>query len=222
MPLTTQFLTLETNTAGRDFAVGDLHGHVSQLHEQLADIGFDPSKDRLICVGDLIDRGPESADALKLLDEPWFYCVIGNHEELMLQSLRYHDSRMRMLWLNNGGDWIMNTDSSLWPGWLDAIESLPLGIEVTSASGTRYGITHADFPLLDWGEFATMSGDQLSQVIWARDNFRQRSEHKVRGVDWLVHGHNVTDNGESVQLGNRIYIEAGAYQGNRLILYPLL
>ena len=45
------------NTAGRDFAVGDIHGHFTRLQSALDKAGFEPSVDRLFSVGDLIDRG---------------------------------------------------------------------------------------------------------------------------------------------------------------------
>ena len=75
-----ELLRLPKNESGRDFVVGDIHGYVSRLMQQLDVVGFNPLTDRVICTGDLIDRGPESADALNLLDEDWFYSVMGNHE----------------------------------------------------------------------------------------------------------------------------------------------
>ena len=48
------------NIAGRDFAVGDIHGCFTELQRGLDAIGFNPNTDRLFSVGDLVDRGPES------------------------------------------------------------------------------------------------------------------------------------------------------------------
>src|SRR3546814_19725952 len=75
---------LPANTAGRDFIVGDLHGCLDLLQVELARIAFDPTRDRLFSVGDLTDRGPDSMGCLRLLREPWFYAVPGNHEDLLL------------------------------------------------------------------------------------------------------------------------------------------
>ena len=52
----------ELNTAGRDFGVGDIHGYFTKLQAALDAIGFNPAVDRLFSVGDLVDRGPESAE----------------------------------------------------------------------------------------------------------------------------------------------------------------
>ncbi|WP_240622171.1 metallophosphoesterase [Achromobacter mucicolens] len=59
------------NTKGRDLAVGDIHGHFGRLDAALAATRFSPEKDRLFAVGDLVDRGPESAEVLVWLKRPW-------------------------------------------------------------------------------------------------------------------------------------------------------
>ncbi len=46
------------NQAGRDFVVGDVHGCFRTLECALLEIEFDPSRDRLFGVGDLVNRGP--------------------------------------------------------------------------------------------------------------------------------------------------------------------
>ena len=100
MKLSASKSVLATNTLGRDFVVGDIHGHASKLMEQLDQLRFDIDKDRLICVGDLVDRGPESAQALALLNEPWFFSVLGNHELLMVSGLKYQNSQHKMYGCN--------------------------------------------------------------------------------------------------------------------------
>lgn len=56
-----------TNTQGRDFIVGDMHGCRAMIDTLLAHVGFDGSRDRLFSVGDLVDRGPDSEGCLDLL-----------------------------------------------------------------------------------------------------------------------------------------------------------
>ncbi|MDK2778322.1 MAG: metallophosphoesterase [Pseudomonadota bacterium] len=209
-------MRLPTNNKGRDFVVGDIHGYVSRLQQQLQSLGFDPQQDRLICTGDLIDRGPESPAAIALLDEPWFYSVLGNHEYLMLSGLKYSNSRDRMLWLSQGGDWITSTSPDQWQHWFSRLEALPLAIEVTARDGRRYGIVHADYPQASWQEFEYLQPDMLQKCIWSRRSFDNRSTHTVAGIDYLIHGHSVCT--EELQLGNRIYIEPGAYLGRDFII----
>jgi serine/threonine protein phosphatase 1 len=83
----------------------------------------------------------------------------------------------------------------------------------------RYGIVHADFPSDHWDNFEQFDQDQLYRCIWSRSNFRTRSEHSIQGIDRLYHGHSVSD-GELV-LGNRHYIENGAFLGNEFIIKQL-
>jgi hypothetical protein len=52
---------LDANQVGRDFVVGDIHGCFSKLSAELERLRFDRDVDRLFSVGDLVDRGPESA-----------------------------------------------------------------------------------------------------------------------------------------------------------------
>ena len=72
---------------GRLFVCGDIHGCYDELMQQLGLVGFDTGRDRLVALGDLIDRGPKSAEVLALLTEPWFTSIRGNHEELMIQAV---------------------------------------------------------------------------------------------------------------------------------------
>lgn len=85
---------LAANSAGRDFVVGDLHGQYDLLMGELDRAGFDRDTDRLICVGDLVDRGPQSVECLSLLREPWFFAVLGNHADTR-QSLTFFSSLSR-------------------------------------------------------------------------------------------------------------------------------
>lgn len=72
------------NDVGRDFVVGDLHGCVDALRYLLHEIGFDGARDRLFSVGDLVARGTDSLAAIDLIDKPWFYPVLGNHEDSLI------------------------------------------------------------------------------------------------------------------------------------------
>ena len=66
-----KFKTYSANHIGRDFICSDIHGHFTLLEEHLSNIDFDTSKDRLFCLGDLIDRGDESASFIDYLNKPF-------------------------------------------------------------------------------------------------------------------------------------------------------
>lgn len=86
------------------FAFGDIHGCNQQLKLLLKNI--DPhSDDTLIFLGDMIDRGDDSKG---VIDTIWQYekichviSIMGNHEEMMLNALKYADERK--YWFKFGG-----------------------------------------------------------------------------------------------------------------------
>ncbi len=87
-PFPSEVLQVPHNLKGRDFVVGDLHGHFRALNALLEQVNFNASVDRLFSVGDLVDRGPDSLDCVYLLEQPWFYSVLGNHEDICLQAVK--------------------------------------------------------------------------------------------------------------------------------------
>ena len=80
------FKFFNRNQRGRDFVVGDIHGHFSALEMLLLQVNFDPEHDRVFSVGDMIDRGPESWRVIEFLNHPWFHSIMGNHEQMLLDS----------------------------------------------------------------------------------------------------------------------------------------
>src|SRR6185312_4820938 len=81
------------------FAVGDVHGCADHLQNLLDTIralaGENTGPHRLVYLGDLIDRGPDTLGVLRLWAQDPTACgvdridrIIGNHEILMLLTLR--------------------------------------------------------------------------------------------------------------------------------------
>lgn len=91
------------NTAGRDFVVGDLHGCFGLLMLALDKLAFDFKRDRLFSVGDLIDRGEQSEQCLKLLDEPWMHAIAGNHEYMFIEMLKSEAHTLHFLKMGVNG-----------------------------------------------------------------------------------------------------------------------
>jgi serine/threonine protein phosphatase 1 len=88
----------------RTIAVSDIHGHNRTFNNLLHKIGF-TKNDRLVIIGDAIDRGPDSKgvlDSIIALKEQGYTVahVMGNHERMMLDV--YDDPGRRYLWSMNG------------------------------------------------------------------------------------------------------------------------
>lgn len=65
-----------------DYAVGDIQGCLDPLLQLLDRVAFNPEHDRLIAVGDLVNRGPKSLETLRFcygLGDS-FKMVLGNHD----------------------------------------------------------------------------------------------------------------------------------------------
>lgn len=71
----------------RVIVVGDVHGCFEELQELLKKCNFQSKTDRLIFVGDLINKGPYSLKVLDFVIEGGFECILGNHELGFLRSL---------------------------------------------------------------------------------------------------------------------------------------
>ena len=72
------------NTDGRDLVVGDVHGCFRTLARALDAVGYEAGCDRLFGVGDLVNRGPHSADAVDWLERRFAAVVLGNHDRAVL------------------------------------------------------------------------------------------------------------------------------------------
>lgn len=91
----------------RTIIIGDIHGCYQETVVLLEKTGFDEEMDRLISLGDLIDRGEQPYEVfdlfrrLKLAMGERCVLIRGNHEQLMLDAVTDPDSQLT--WRSNGG-----------------------------------------------------------------------------------------------------------------------
>lgn len=143
---------LPANLVGRDFIVGDLHGCLDLFLAQLERVQFDPENDRMFCVGDLADRGPDSLGCLRLLREPWFFAVRGNHEQMLLDYIcpvimPYGSNDASERFFLNGGGWVQTLtkqeNDELMNELVPLVAQMPLVITVGTGEG-QFHIVHAE------------------------------------------------------------------------------
>lgn len=75
---------------GRIIAIGDIHGCHQEFADLLSQLEL-RTEDRLILLGDLINRGPDSAKVLELAREHKAVALLGNHELRLLNHHRNQD-----------------------------------------------------------------------------------------------------------------------------------
>lgn len=210
----------DANNNGRDFIVSDLHGCYNEFTKFLDHLSFDMSKDRMFCCGDLVDRGPKSMECLQLATQEWFYCVRGNHEQMMIESLLFHKDSS--LWRMNGGEWGYPTGKQDREDIINLIKMVEpyLPYVIVVGDGTnRFNIVHAEFTfapdisdkdidLLDFDEYASES------LIWGRDIIQGHPAPHSDDLSITYVGHTPLD--EATKIGKQFYIDGGIVFGDKL------
>jgi bis(5'-nucleosyl)-tetraphosphatase (symmetrical) len=79
--------------SGRTIVVGDVHGCIDELRELLFEVVDVRDTDRIIMLGDLIDKGPDPAGVVALVKGLGATSVMGNHEEKALRWRRHENRR---------------------------------------------------------------------------------------------------------------------------------
>lgn len=218
-------LRLEENKTGRDFAVGDIHGCFSVLEQALEEASFDPARDRVICVGDLVNRGPESARALEFLRQDWFYTVCGNHDRGIRQDFQLMNEKGIAAvcdeYERHGLGWILLLEEAAQKEFIEAFEALPYALEVPLKTGGLIGFTHAEVPEgLSWQDFVQKlkNGDKrvMQTALWGRSRIIQAykngfdTDRGVAGIDKLFTGHSIAVGRRASKMGNWFCIDTGA------------
>ena len=204
----------------RTLVVGDIHGKLALFNRLLAETNYQAGADKLVLIGDLVDRGEDSrgvvARAMELKNEAPDHVVIlkGNHEAMMIAALARPESEQAELWFYNGGietlQSYMDENGSLNVPveHLDFIEALPTWHEDDHAI-----YVHAGLPEGEGGLF-THPGSVADnpELYWAR-NRHFFAEYRGKTV---VFGHTITGMifGERQQVwqqGDLIGVDTGAY-----------
>ncbi|HHG8772891.1 TPA: protein-serine/threonine phosphatase [Raoultella planticola] len=198
--------------------VGDVHGCFALLMTKLRQRKFDPYQDLLISVGDLIDRGPQSARCLALIRCRWFRAVRGNHEQMALDA---KESGALALWIMNGGSWYQESsrrEQQEIDRLLVRCRELPLIVELYAGS-QRHVVAHADYPA---ASYRWQQPVDAEQVLWRRQRLTDHLAGRhgaIGGADHFWFGH--TPLQRRYDSDNQHYIDTGAVFGGELTLVQL-
>lgn len=215
------------NTLGRDLAVGDIHGHFTMLQEALDRARFDPTRDRLFSVGDLVDRGPESEQLLRWLNKPWFHAIQGNHEDIAIRHVQIGKVDQG-IYLANGGAWFLAMNFDEQANFAALFADLPIAIEVETPDGL-VGLVHADCPTPTWDELRKGLEEPPKRSFlkgledgcqWSRARIEQENASGVPDIRAVVVGH--TPLRQVAVLGNVYHIDTAGWMPEKGGYFTLL
>lgn len=87
---------MKMTQSSRIIIIGDIHGCLEEFNELLEQLKI-VKTDRVFCIGDLIDRGPDSVSVVKrcvdLSKQCQFKLILGNHEEKFLRFIHHLETK---------------------------------------------------------------------------------------------------------------------------------
>jgi serine/threonine protein phosphatase 1 len=199
----------------RTIAIGDVHGQLAALNElfvQIEQTGWD----RLVFLGDYIDRGPDSKgtiDFIRSLQDTHgsdkVVAIKGNHEDMCLHAFSQYDvndSELAAAFYYNGGESTLDSFkaagfSGIPQDYLDWMKALPVRYEDEKAHYIHAGA----LPGLPIDE------QEDSDLLWERNTFL-KTEYMWDKV--VIHGHTPME--QVVERPNIISIDTGAGYGDAL------
>jgi len=200
----------------RVFAVGDIHGCYDKLVQLLGRIPLDWKRDRLVFMGDYIDRGPHSYEVVEHLIQlqdlhPDIVFLKGNHEQMLADYLAGKD---RLLYLYNGGQQTLESylrhgargEHPIPPRHRRFFDELRLLFETEDYIFVHAGLRR-DVPPADQGP---------EDLLWIRESFIDCDQSFGKRV---VFGHTPFD--RPLVQANKIGIDTGAVFGNKLTCVQL-
>jgi bis(5'-nucleosyl)-tetraphosphatase (symmetrical) len=76
----------------RTIIIGDIHGCITEFRELVDRLNL-VSDDRVVCLGDFMDKGPAPAECVRVARERGFRSILGNHDEKHLRWRRHEERR---------------------------------------------------------------------------------------------------------------------------------
>jgi serine/threonine protein phosphatase 1 len=175
---------LTNSASARRIVIGDIHGHYEGLMQLLEKIA--PGQDdQVYFLGDLIDRGPQSAQVVEFVRNSGYQCLLGNHEQLLLESFPQGQIFAPALqaWLHSGGRATVASYGSagILLDHLNWIQTLPTHLDLGDVWLVHAGI-HPGMPI---------EQQSSQEFCWIREEFhtstRPYFENKL-----IITGHTIT------------------------------
>ena len=177
--------------------IGDIHGCFSELQELLDKAGV-ADDDRVIALGDIVDRGPDSVQVLDFFSNyPSRLSLMGNHERKHIRGAR-HEVRLALSQIISRGEF-----GADYPQALERMGRFPLFLDLPEAV-LVHGYLEPGVPLeqqRDTVLCGTMSGDH-----YLRNQYEQPWFTMYDGEKPVIVGHHDhLRNGQPFIYQDRVY-----------------
>ena len=214
----------------RIYAIGDIHGRLDLLDDLLIQIGADdrarqPSATTLLFLGDLVDRGPDSAGVVERVRKlaasgVKVRVLMGNHEEVFLAAVKQDLPALRFCCRIGGRETIISYGISQ-----EEYERLDYA-ELAERLAEVVPREHAEFmegfeDVIVAGGYAfvhagvrpnvAIADQRQKDMRWIREPFL---DHEEPFEAFIVHGHTILEDID--ERPNRIGIDTGAYVTGKL------
>jgi len=165
------------------YVIGDVHGQFEGLMLLMQQINL-KADDQIFFLGDLIDRGAQSAHVVDWVMRHGHTCLKGNHEQMCLEAFNApNSSSVWQSWLINGGSRTLESygEAGVSDQHLDWMQNLPLYYDLGD-----YWLVHAGLdPSLEIYEQGS------SEFCWIREPFH-RSTEPYFNRKTIITGHTIT------------------------------
>ena len=214
----------------RIYAIGDIHGRIDLLDDLIARIDADdaarpPADVEWIVLGDLIDRGPNSAEVVERLltlseTRGNIRFILGNHEEVFLQAMHGDLEALRLFARIGGRETIVSYgvsehdfERSDYDELFDLLNARVPARHLAFLDAFERMIERGDYAFVHAGirPGVALTSQSGSDLRWIRSSFLN---HEGEFGAMVVHGHTISDDVEIRH--NRIGIDTGAYASGRL------
>jgi serine/threonine protein phosphatase 1 len=212
------------------FAIGDVHGRADLLRTLLDAIDLRArGRDipyRVVFLGDIIDRGPSSSQAMNIVAEtlerlPGSSLILGNHDWFPIRILDELEGEQQEMALEH---WVMKMGgaATIWSYGLDpnevSLADLSRGLPSAHLDLWRTAKSYVTLPqhILVHAGLAPgipLQAQTKRDLMWIKDPFLSCDDTFEKIV---VHGHSVTKSGNCEVKKNRIAIDTRAYLSGRL------
>lgn len=204
----------------RTLVVGDIHGKLALFNQLLDEMQYRPERDRLVLIGDLVDRGENSRGVVERAIElqraaPERVTVLrGNHEEMMLDWIKDPEGPQAELWYYNGGIETLRSYATTAGEFTLPVSHYQFLLSLPTWHEDEHAIyVHAALPEGESGEFLHPEDNADSaELLWSR-NKHFYAEYRGKTV---VFGHTIAGLyfGEREKVwvqDNLIGVDTGAY-----------